>query len=304
MIYENRPDNRRKLIIQIPCFNEEASLPAALAALPKHVSGYDQIEILVIDDGSADNTVAVARSCGVDHVLPLPRHVGLAKAFMAGIHLAYKLGADTIVNFDADNQYSADDIETITAPIVSGQAHVVIGTRPIRSMEQFSPVKKQLQLFGSWVVRSLSKTTVQDATSGFRAIRRDIVPNILIHTTFSYTLEMLIQLGLQRITVVSVPIRVNPGVARPSRLARSSFDYVLRSTIDLMRTLVLFRPMALFTGAAAILCFISIVLGFSAPFALASMITLFTGFICDSLKTNRKLIEELRTAILLSDNEP
>jgi len=226
----------RKLIIQIPCFNEEASLPIAFACLPKAVPGYDTIETLVLDDGSTDRTVAVARDLGATHVVELP-HQGLAQTFMTGLRRALALGAHTIVNFDADNQYSADDIATITAPIVAGAAGVVIGERPLPSMGRFSPLKLRLHLAGNAVLRWLTGTTVTDATSGFRALRHDIACLVDIRSTYTYTVEMLLELSLAGVPITFVPVRVTCDELRPSRLIKSNAEYLFKNSCIIVRTL-------------------------------------------------------------------
>jgi glycosyltransferase involved in cell wall biosynthesis len=211
---------RKKLVIQIPCLNEAATLPATLRELSRLVPGFDSVEWLVIDDGSIDGTAAVARSCGVDHVLRLDHNQGLARAFMAGIEYALKMGADVIVNTDGDNQYSAASIPDLVRPIIEKRALMVVGARPIAEIEHFSPIKKFLQRFGSWVVRAASGAEIADAPSGFRAIHRDAAVRLKVFSQYTYTLETIIQAGRKGIPVVSVPIEVN-GFMRPSRLISS-----------------------------------------------------------------------------------
>ena len=234
-----------KLVIQIPCFNEEETLPTALAALPRELPGIDVVEWLLIDDGSVDKSVEVARRLGVDHVVSLPRNQGLAKAFMAGIEAALRVGADIIVNTDADNQYCADDIGNLVVPILNGEAEMVIGTRPINEIRQFSSLKKILQRIGSWVVRKASTSSVEDAPSGFRAISRNAAMQLNVFTGFSFSLETIIQAGRKNIAIASVPIRVNE-VKRPSRLMKNTFDYVLNSGLTIFRVFVVYRPMFFF----------------------------------------------------------
>ena len=226
----------RKLIIQIPCFNEEASLPITFACLPKSVPGYDCVETLVLDDGSADRTAAVARDLGATHVLELP-HRGLAQTFMTGVRRALELGAHTVVNFDADNQYSADDIATITAPIVAGAAGVVIGERPLRSIKLISPLKLQLHLAGNFILRRLTGTAVTDATSGFRALRHDVAGLVDIRSTYTYTTEMLLEFSRAGVPITFVPIRVTCQDLRPSRLIRSNAEYLFKTSGIIVRTL-------------------------------------------------------------------
>jgi glycosyltransferase involved in cell wall biosynthesis len=225
-----------KLIIQIPCFNEEASLPIAFACLPKMVPGYACVETLVLDDGSTDHTAAVARELSATYVLELP-HRGLAQTFMTGVRYALALGAHTVVNFDADNQYSADDIATITAPIVAGAAGVVIGERPLSSMERFSPLKLQLHLAGNAFLRWLTGTTVTDASSGFRALRHDVAGLVDIRSTYTYTVEMLLELSLTGVPITFVPVRVTCHELRPSRLIKSNGEYLFKNSCIIVRTL-------------------------------------------------------------------
>jgi glycosyltransferase involved in cell wall biosynthesis len=227
----------RKLIIQIPCFNEEASLPIAFASLPKTVRGYDCVETLVLDDGSTDRTAAVARELGATHVLELP-HRGLAQTFMTGVRYALALGAHTIVNFDADNQYSADDIATITAPIIAGEAGVVIGERPLRSIERIPPYKGRLHLAGNFIFRWLTGTAVTDATSGFRALRHDVARQLDIRSTYTYTTEMLLEFSRGGVPITFVPIRVTSQDLRPSRLIKSNAQYLFKTSGIIVRTLV------------------------------------------------------------------
>jgi glycosyltransferase involved in cell wall biosynthesis len=225
-----------KLIIQIPCFNEEASLPIAFACLPRTVPGYDCIETLILDDGSTDNTVSVARELGAPHVLELP-HRGLAQTFMTGIRYALAHGAHTVVNFDADNQYSADDIATITAPIVAGAAGVVIGERPLLSMERFSPLKRRLHLTGNAFLRWLTSTAVTDATSGFRALHHDVARLVDIRSTYTYTTEMLLEFSRGGVPITFVPVRVTCDDLRPSRLIKSNAEYLFKTSGIIVRTL-------------------------------------------------------------------
>ncbi len=216
-----------KLIIQIPCFNEEASLPVALADLPKTVEGFDEVEWLIVDDGSSDNTAAVAEDNGVQHVVRHVHNQGLARAFMTGLEACVNHGADVIVNTDADNQYNAADIESLVKPILEQRAEMVIGARPINETSHFSMLKKMLQRLGSWVVRIVSGTTIEDAPSGFRAISRDAATKLMVFNEYTYTLETIIQAGQKNIPVVSVPIRTNKDL-RPSRLVRSMPSYVAK----------------------------------------------------------------------------
>ena len=239
-----------KLIIQIPCYNEAETLPATVAELPREVPGFDRVEYLAIDDGSRDGTARVAREAGVHHIVRFPRNRGLARAFMAGVDACLRLGADVIVNTDADNQYDARDIPALVAPILEGRAQMVIGDRQVHTIAHFSPLKKLLQRLGSAVVRRLSGTQVTDATSGFRAISREAALRLHVFTRFTYTLETILQAGEAGLAVVSVPIRTNPGVARPSRLFRSNLGYVLRSLESIARIVVLYNPLRIFVRLA------------------------------------------------------
>ena len=243
-----------KLVIQIPCFNESEYLGKTAKALPRGVSGIDSVEYLVIDDGSQDNTIEVAKDAGVDHILRLPTNLGLARAFSAGLEECLRLGADVIVNTDADNQYNADDIPLLVAPILEGQAEMVVGERPISSIKHFSPIKKLLQKWGSAVVRSISRTDVQDAPSGFRAYSREAAMRLNVFSSYTYTLETIIQAGQMGMAVKSVPIRVN-GETRPSRLVKSIPSYVKRSIVTMFRVFVVYRPMRFF-GYLAVLAFV------------------------------------------------
>ncbi|MBC2607405.1 glycosyltransferase family 2 protein [Pelagicoccus albus] len=240
-----------KLIIQIPCFNEAETLPGTLADLPRTIPGVDAVEWLVIDDGSADGTADVARNSGVDHVVRLPHNQGLAKAFTTGLEECLKLGADIIVNTDADNQYCGADIAKLVAPVLNGEAEMAIGARPIDGIEEFSPLKKLLQKFGSRVVRSLSGTDVADAPSGFRAMSRSVATKLNVFSEYTYTLETIIQAGQNGMKIVSVPIRVN-GKTRESRLVKSIFSYVKRSVLTMCRIFVVYRPMRFFMTLAAL----------------------------------------------------
>jgi len=240
-----------KLIIQIPAWNEEDHLAAAIEALPSQVEGFDQVGVLVIDDGSDDATSDVARQCGAD-VLRLPVHRGLAVAFATGLARSVELGADVVVNTDADNQYNADDIHLLVEPIVQGNAQMVIGDRQVHTLHHFSATKRLLQKLGSWVVRRLSRTTVRDATSGFRAISREAALKLHVFTRFTYTLETILQAGEAGLKVVSVPVRVNQEVRRPSRLFASNTGYVLRSLESIARIVVLYNPLRIFIRIGAI----------------------------------------------------
>lgn len=238
-----------KLIIQIPCYNEAETLEIALNDLPKHIDGIDEIEYLIINDGSKDNTVEVAKNWGVHYVVNFKKNKGLAKGFMAGIDACLKNGADIIVNTDADNQYCGDDVETIVRPILEGKADIVIGARPIDQTKHFSWLKKKLQHLGSWVVRKASKTDIPDAPSGFRAYSREAALQLNVVNEYTYTLEQIVQAGRTSIPIMSVPIRTN-GELRPSRLFHSMFGYVKRSMVTIIRAYLMYKPMRFFTALA------------------------------------------------------
>lgn len=240
-----------KLIIQIPCYNEAETLEVALNDLPKHIDGIDEIEYLIINDGSHDNTVEVAKKWGVNYVVNFRRNKGLAKGFMAGIDACLRNGADIIVNTDADNQYAGDDIETIVRPIIEGKTDIVIGERPIDATEHFSPLKKKLQHFGSWVVRKASNSTIPDAPSGFRAYSRDAAMRLNVVNEYTYTLETIVQAGRSKIAQTSVPIKTN-GELRPSRLFNSMFGYVKKSMLTILRAFMMYKPLQFFSTIGGI----------------------------------------------------
>ena len=240
-----------KLIIQIPCYNEAETLEVALNDLPKHIDGIDEIEYLIINDGSHDNTVEVAKKWGVNYVVNFRRNKGLAKGFMAGIDACLRNGADIIVNTDADNQYAGDDIETIVRPILEGKTDIVIGERPIDATEHFSPLKKKLQHFGSWVVRKASNSTIPDAPSGFRAYSRDAAMRLNVVNEYTYTLETIVQAGRSKIAQTSVPIKTN-GELRPSRLFNSMFGYVKKSMLTILRAFMMYKPLQFFSTIGGI----------------------------------------------------
>jgi glycosyltransferase involved in cell wall biosynthesis len=248
-----------KLIVQVPCHNEEDSLPHTLAALPRSVPGFDSVEWILVDDGSTDRSVEVARSHGIDHVMSLPARRGLASAFLAGLEAALRRGADVIVNTDADNQYQGADVEKLVRPIVEGRADMVIGERP-PDATAFSPAKKVLQRLGSAVVRRISGTAVPDATSGFRAYTREAALQLNVFSSFSYTLETIIQLGVRRARIASVPIGVNP-VARPSRLFRSIPEFVLKQALTIVRIFVIYRPVEIFAWPGVLFVFLGLLPG-------------------------------------------
>ena len=301
-----------KLIIQIPCLNESETLAIALADLPHEVEGFDTVEWLIIDDGSTDNTAEVARENGVQHVIRHPVNRGLAEAFMTGIDACLKLGADVIINTDADNQYSGADIPSLTVPILAGEAEIVIGARPISETEHFSRIKKMLQHLGSWAVRVASRTDVADAPSGFRAITREAAMRLNVFNAYTYTLETIIQAGQSNMRVVSVPIRTNADL-RPSRLVRSIRSYVQRSLGTIVRVFVIYRPLALFlwTGIPCIAFGMLFGLRFLVLYLLGQgeghvqsvvltalclilgTLLVMMGLIADLIATNRKLSERI-----------
>jgi glycosyltransferase involved in cell wall biosynthesis len=241
-----------KLIIQIPCWDEEDQLPTTLGDLPRQVPGVDAVEWLVIDDGSTDRTVEVARENGVDHIVRLTNNKGLAAAFQAGLDASLKLGADIVVNTDADNQYNAADIPKLIAPILAGEADMVVGARPIENIEHFSPVKKRLQRLGSAVVRRASQTNIEDTTSGFRAYNREAALQVQVVSKFTYTLESIIQAGKMTVAIDHVPIATNPKT-RESRLFPSMWAYVRRNGVSIFRIYALYEPLRVFTAAAIVL---------------------------------------------------
>jgi glycosyltransferase involved in cell wall biosynthesis len=241
-----------KLIIQIPCFNEEEQLPGTLADLPRKVDGFDAVEWLIIDDGSTDRTIEVARERGVDHIVRLTNNKGLAAGFQAGLDACLKLGADVIVNTDADNQYDARDIPKLVAPIAAGKADMVVGDRETDSIEHFSPRKKRLQRLGSWVVRQASGTDLPDTTSGFRAYNREAAIQMAVVSKYTYTLETIIQAGKLLVATDHVPIRTNPKT-RESRLFPSMGAYVRRNAISIFRIYAQYEPLKVFWGGAVVM---------------------------------------------------
>ncbi|MCD9031664.1 glycosyltransferase family 2 protein [Luteimonas sp. Y-2-2-4F] len=302
-----------KLIIQVPCLNEASTLAIAINALPRSVPGFDEVEWLVVDDGSTDNTAQLAKELGVDHVVRHPVNRGLAAAFMTGLHTCLRLGADVIVNTDADNQYQALDIPLLTAPVLDGSADMVIGARPIDDTAHFSWIKKKLQRIGSWAVRAASKTSVTDAPSGFRAISRETAMRLNVFNAYTYTLETIIQAGLSNLRVISVAVRTNDDL-RPSRLVKSISSYVRRSLVTILRVFLIYRPVVvlfwpglLFSliGVASLLRFLyfyafgdgggghvqSLVLGALCVTLGALMFAL--AILAEILSVNRKLLEQV-----------
>lgn len=249
-----------KLVIQIPCLNEAKTLPPTLDALPRQIDGVDEIEVLVIDDGSTDNTAEIARELGVHHVIRFPENKGLAAGFRAGLEQALRMGADIIVNTDADNQYDAGDIPKIVAPILAGEADLVVGDRGVGELEAFSPLKRRLQRLGSWVIGRASGLHTPDATSGFRAMTRDTALRTIVQSGYSYTLETLIQAGARGRNVKFVPIAVNPQT-RPSRLMKSIPHYIRLSSVTIMRAYALYRPLRVFTVIGIIFLLLGLIPG-------------------------------------------
>jgi len=301
-----------KLIIQIPCFNEEATLPKTLEGLPRRVPGVDVVEWLVIDDGSTDGTAEAARLHGVDHVVRHPRNQGLARAFSSGLDACLRLGADVIVNTDADDQYDAAGIPALIEPILQRRADLVVGDRGVGRNDHFSWTKQRLQELGSWVVRQASGTTIPDATSGFRALSRHAALKLNILTDFTYTLESLIQAGNKNIATASVPVRTNPPI-RKSRLFRSTWSYVRRSASIILRIYSLYRPMRAFLWLGGAMLGMGFFLGarflyfyltgdgsgkvqsllLAVIMSVVGMQTILTGFLADVMGHNRGLVEDV-----------
>ena len=301
-----------KLIIQIPCLNEASTLPATLRDLPTRIPGIDRIEVLVIDDGSTDDTAEVARSCGVDHVVRFRANKGLAAAFMTGLDAALKLGADIIVNTDADNQYAGKDISTLVQPILRLEADIVIGDRNVRTLRHMPRLKRWLQLFGSWVVRQASNTRVPDTTSGFRAYSQEAALRQTIVSDFSYTLESIIQAGKKRMAIAHVPVATNESI-RASRLFDNVFTYIKKSAATIVRIYTMYEPLKVFsiTGGAVFLTgfvislrFLFLYLGgqgqgnvqsliLSAVLMIVGFQVILFGLVADAIASSRKLTEEL-----------
>ena len=305
-----------KLIIQIPCYNEAETLEIALNDLPKQIEGIDVIEYLIINDGSRDDTVRVAKEWGVNYIVDFKRNMGLAKGFMAGLEACLRNGADIIVNTDADNQYCGEDIQKLVRPIVEGRTDIVIGERPIDSTEHFSPLKKKLQHFGSWVVRKASRTDIPDAPSGFRAYSREAAMRLNVTSEYTYTLETIVQAGRTKIAMESVPVRTNAEL-RPSRLFSSMFGYVKRSMFTIVRAFMMYKPLKFFCIIGGIISGLGALLGIrfliyfingfgnghiqslilSSMLVLLGFQTLVIGFLGDIISVNRKILEDIQYRI-------
>ena len=305
-----------KLIIQIPCFNEENTLTTTLNALPRHIDGIESIEILIIDDGSFDKTSDVAGWNDVHHILKLQRHTGLAGAFKAGLNECLNLGADIIVNTDADNQYNADDIEKLVRPILENKADMVIGARPIDKIKGFTLLKKILQKTGSFVMRLVSSTEIKDAPSGFRAFSAECASMLNVFDNYTYTMETIIQAKAKGLRVMSVPIRVNPQT-RKSRLVKNIFSYIKRSSFTIIRMFIVYRPFRFFAFISFLFLFIGFILasrflyylftvggsGHIQSLILASILILtgvhtgLIGILADLCAINRKLLEDIQLRI-------
>lgn len=305
-------ENTMKLIIQIPCYNEAESIAHTLSLLPRQMDGFDQVEYLIVDDGSTDATVQAAQSAGAHHVARMPHHAGLAEAFTTGLDASLRLGADVIVNTDADNQYDAGDIPRLVGPILAGQAELVVGDRGVATLKNFSPLKRRLQAVGSRVVSKAAGLEISDATSGFRAMTREVALRTMVLSEYSYTLETLIQAGHQHTRVVFVPIRTNPP-RRPSRLMHGVSDYLKNSTITIVRSYAMYRPLRVFTAAGILLLGFGFALGvrfliyylrgvggghvqsliLAAVLMILGFQTLLIGLLADLIAFNRKILEEM-----------
>lgn len=302
-----------KLIIQIPCLNEAKTLEVALNDLPKAIDGIDEIEYLIINDGSTDNTVEVAKNWGVNYVVNFVNNKGLARGFTAGLDACIRNGADIIVNTDADNQYKGSDIEKLIQPILKGEAEIVIGERPIDNIEDFSPLKKKLQHLGSFVVRKASATDIPDAPSGFRAFSREAAMRLNVINNYTYTLETIVQAGRNQMAIVSVPVSTNPEL-RKSRLFHSMGGYIKKSVLTIMRAFMMYRPLVFFSVVGAIpfiagvalmvrfLIFYFNGLGmghiqslvFASTLMMIGFMTFIMGLQADIIAANRKLLEDIQ----------
>ena len=302
-----------KLIIQIPCLNEAKTLEVALNDLPKHIEGIDEIEYLIINDGSTDNTVEVAKNWGVDYVVNFVNNKGLARGFIAGLDACIRNGADIIVNTDADNQYRGSDIEKLIQPILRGEAEIVIGERPIDDTEYFAPLKKKLQHLGSFVVRKASATDIPDAPSGFRAFSREAAMRLNVINNYTYTLETIVQAGRNQMAITSVPISTNPEL-RKSRLFHSMGGYIKKSVLTIIRAFMMYKPLVFFTvvGAVPFLAGVALMvrflvfffkgagmghiqsLVFASTLMMIGFMTFIMGLQADIMAANRKLLEDIQ----------
>ncbi|OGX27297.1 MAG: glycosyl transferase [Omnitrophica WOR_2 bacterium RIFCSPHIGHO2_01_FULL_52_10] len=300
-----------KLIVQIPCLNEEASLPKTLDDLPKQIHGIDRIEVLIVDDGSTDRTSEVARRNGVQHIVRFTKRKGLARAFYAGLDASLKAGADIIVNTDADGQYKGEDIPRLVQPILEGKADIVIGNRDIENVQQFSWIKKRLQRLGSWVVRQLTGSTISDATTGFRAYNSEAALKLNIISDYTYTLESIIQAEHKGLAIHNIMISTND-VRRQSRLFRSIPEYLKRSMITIIRVYAMFNPFQIFMRAGAIILFLGLLVGcrflfyyfltggtgkiqsliLTAVLILIGFQVMIVGLVSDLISANRRLLED------------
>ena len=301
----------KKLIIQIPCYNEEKTLSETLKDLPESIQGINQIEVLVIDDGSTDLTAKKAEELGVNHLLKFTNHMGLASVFRAGLDTSLKLGADVIVNTDADNQYPGKEIPRLIQPILQGKADIVIGARQIETVKHFPWAKKRLQKLGSWVVRHISQTNVPDVTSGFRAYSREAALKLNIISDYTYTLETIIQAGKKHLKIASIPIEINPPL-RPSRLIKNTSNYLKKSTATILRIYAMFNPMKMFMIIGASIFFIGTLIGvrflyfyfhssasghvqsliLTAVFLIIGFLIMMIGLLADLISANRRLAED------------
>lgn len=302
-----------KLIIQIPCYNEAETLEIALNDLPRHIDGIDEIEYLIINDGSKDNTVEVARNWGVHYIVNFKQNRGLAKGFMAGVSECLRQGADIIVNTDADDQYAGSDIEKLIRPILDGKADIVIGERPIDQTEHFSPLKKKLQHLGSWVVRKASATDIPDAPSGFRAYSREAALHLNVVNEYTYTLEQIVQAGRNHMAIMSVPVHTNKEL-RPSRLFSSMFGYIKKSVLTIIRSYIMYKPLRFFIGFGFIPLILGLAIGIRyivllcigagqgniqslilcSLLIMIGVLIMVLGILADTIAANRKMIEDVQ----------
>ncbi len=302
-----------KLIIQIPCYNEVETLTTALNDLPKFIDGIDKIEYLIINDGSEDDTVRVAREWGVNYIVNFKRNKGLAKGFLAGIDACLRNGADIIVNTDADNQYVGQDIEKLVRPILEGRSDIVIGERPIDQTEHFSPLKKKLQHFGSWVVSKASNSDIPDAASGFRAYSREAAMRLNVVNEYTYTLETIVQAGRSKVAMESVPIGTNREM-RPSRLFNSMFSYIKKSAMTILRAYMMYKPLMVFSIIGSVIFAFGVGIGIRflifffmgngaghiqslilcSTLMLLGFMTFIVGLQADLISANRKILEDIQ----------